>query len=138
MISVDDLYTQSDYCGALLTCVFLLFVHYQLENGCKCGGFRSRLQPHSGEGLRVLRTATVCILTALHAHILNLITSLTKYLKRSIIYYRVEISPDWPLSLTLRVQYHYHIKRRESLTMLSYAEFGTNAMLMHCKKLRRF
>ena len=25
-------------------------------------------------------------------------------------------SPDWPLSLTLRVQYHYHIKRRESLT----------------------
>ena len=31
----------------------------------------------------------------------------------------VHISPDWPLSLTLRVQYHYHIKRRESLTITS-------------------
>ena len=26
-------------------------------------------------------------------------------------------SPDWPFSLTLRVQYHYHLKRRESLTI---------------------
>ena len=33
--------------------------------------------------------------------------------------HRGHTSPDWPLSLTLRVQYHYHIKRRESLTITS-------------------
>ena len=45
-------------------------------------------------------------------------------------------NPDWPLSLTLKVQYHCHYKTSlVSRNASSYAKFGTNAMQCNVNSL---